>query len=237
MHPRTASLLLLACSALFQTPGADVIPVGAVGHHIGESVKLFLRLEPDARSELEVCDQHPTEIQCVHLLDAVEKGHRAEISTAVPADLDHPDSSDTYNFVIDGGKLVKIALSVNDVAEVLKTYGKPTTDTVTPHEGASGAKWENRRCVWDTPAGFITLDTDNNPRLQDRRPLLVLESREEHARANPSPSPPKPAASQPPSTDIAPQPPSAAAAPSPKAAPSPSMTTPSTLPQSQKQNL
>jgi hypothetical protein len=113
----------------------------------------------------------------------VEKGHRAEISTAVPADLDRPDSSDTYNFVIDGGKLVKIALSVNDVAEVMKTYGKPTNDTVTPHEGVSGAKWENRQCVWDTPAGFITLDTDNNPRLQDHRPLLVLESREEHARA------------------------------------------------------
>ena len=236
MYPRTASLLLLAFSALFQAPSADVIPVGAVGHHIGESVKLFLRLEPDARSELEVCDQHPTEIQCVHLLEAVEKGHRAEISTAVPADLDRPDSSDTYNFVIDGGKLVKIALSVNDVAEVMKTYGKPTNDTVTPHEGVSGAKWENRQCVWDTPAGFITLDTDNNPRLQDHRPLLVLESREEHARAHPhpSPSPPKPATSQPPSTDIAPQPPSAAAAPSPNAVPSPSMTTPSTLPQSQK---
>jgi hypothetical protein len=189
MHPRTASLLLLAISALLQTPSADVIPVGAVGHRIGESVKIFLRLEPGARSELEVCDQHPNEIQCVHLLDAVEKGKRAEISTAVPADLDHPDSSDTYNFVIDGGKLVKITLSVNDVAEVMKTYGKPTTDTVTPHEGASGVKWENRQCVWDTPAGFITLDTDNNPRLKDHRPLLVLESREEHARSNSTAAP------------------------------------------------
>ena len=188
MYPRTASLLLLAFSALLQAPSADVAPVGAAGHRIGESVKQFLRLEPDARSELEVCDQHPNEIQCVHLFDAVEKGQRAEISTAVPADLDHPDSNDTYNFVIDGGKLVKITLSVNDVAEVMKTYGKPTTNTVTPHEGASGVKWENRQCVWDMPAGFITLDTDNNPRLQDHRPLLVVESREEHARANPTAS-------------------------------------------------
>ena len=188
MYPRTASLLLLAFSMLLQTPSADVTPLGAAGHRIGESVKLFLRLEPDARSELEVCDQHPNEIQCVHLLDAVEKGQRAEISTAVPADLDHPDSNDTYNFVIDGGRLVKITLSVNDVAEVMKTYGKPTTDTVTPHEGASGVKWENRQCVWETPAGFITLDADNNPRLQDHRPLLVVESREEHARANPTAS-------------------------------------------------
>jgi hypothetical protein len=113
MYPRTASLLLLAFSMLLQTPSADVTPLGAAGHRIGESVKLFLRLEPDARSELEVCDQHPNEIQCVHLLDAVEKGQRAEISTAVPADLDHPDSNDTYNFVIDGGKLVKITLSLN----------------------------------------------------------------------------------------------------------------------------
>jgi hypothetical protein len=218
MHPRTASLLLLAISVLSQTPSADVIPVGAAGHHIGESVKLFLRLEPDARSELEVCDQHPNEIQCVHLLDAVEKGKRAEISTAVPADLDHADSSDTYNFVIDGGKLVKITLSVNDVAEVMTTYGKPTTDTVTQHEGASGAKWENRRCVWDTPAGFITLDADNNPRLQDPRPLLVLESREEHARANPTAPALKAPTSQPASTDVPAQPPSAAAAPSPNTA-------------------
>ncbi len=205
MRPQTASLLLLAISALLQTPSADVIPIGAVGHHIGESVKSFLRLEPDARSELEVCDQHPNEIQCVHLLDAVEKGKRAEISTAVPADLDHPDSSDTYNFVIDGGKLVKITLSVNDVAEVMKTYGKPTTDTVTPHEGASGVKWENRQCVWDTTAGFITLETDNNPRLQDHRPLLVLESGEEHARANPTAA--KPAAPSPNSSSSAASPP------------------------------
>jgi hypothetical protein len=188
MSPRTASLLLLACSVLLQTPSADVTPLAAAGHRIGESVKLFLRLEPDARSELEVCDQHPNEIQCVHLLDAVEKGQRAEISTAVPADLDHPDSSDTYNFVIDGGKLVKITLSVNDLAEVMKTYGKPTTDTVTLREGASGVKWENRQCVWDTPAGFVILDVDNKPRLQDHRPLLVLESREEHARSNPTAS-------------------------------------------------
>lgn len=188
MYPRTASLLLLAFSMFLQTPSADVTPLGAAGHRIGESVKLFLRLEPDARSELEVCDQHPNEIQCVHLLDAVEKGQRAEISTAVPADLDHPDSNDTYNFVIDGGKLVKITLSVNDVAEVMKTYGKPTTDTVTTHEGASGVKWENRQCVWETPAGFITLDADNNPRLQDHRPLLVVESREEHAHGNPTAS-------------------------------------------------
>jgi hypothetical protein len=182
MYPWTASLLLLAFSVLLQTPSADVTPVGAAGHHIGESVKLFLRLEPDARSELEVCDQHPNEIQCVHLLDAVEKGQRAEITTAVPADLEHGDSGDTYNFVIDGGKLVKITLSVNDIAEVMKTYGKPTTDAVTPHENASGAEWENRQCVWDTPAGFVILDVDSNPRLRDHRPLLVLESREEHAR-------------------------------------------------------
>jgi hypothetical protein len=198
MYPRTASLLLLAFSVLLQTPSADVTPVGAAGHHIGESVKLLLRLEPDARSELEVCDQHPNEIQCVHLLDAVEKGQRAEISTAVPADLDHPDSNDTYNFVIDGGKLVKITLSVNDVAEVMKTYGKPTTETVTPHEGASGAKWENRQCVWDTPAGFVILDVDNNPRLQDHRPLLVVESREEHTRSTANAPAPKPPTSQPP---------------------------------------
>jgi hypothetical protein len=198
MYPRTASLLLLAFSVLLQTPGADVTPVGAAGHRIGEPVKLFLRLEPDARSELEVCDQHPNEIQCIHLLEAVEKGQRAEISTAVSGDLDHPDSNDTYNFVIDGGKLVKITLSVNDIAEVMKTYGKPTTDTVTQHESAPGAKWENRQCVWDTPVGFVILDVDNNPRLQDHRPLLVVESREEHARST-GPAPSRPSTNSSPS--------------------------------------
>ncbi|MGB8543607.1 MAG: hypothetical protein WCD49_18410 [Candidatus Acidiferrales bacterium] len=206
MHPRTASLLLLAFSVLFQTQSADVKPIGAAGHHIGESVKVFLRLEPDARSEIEVCYQHPNEIQCVHLLGAVEKGQRAEISTAVPADLDHPDSSDTYNFVLDGGKLVKITMSVSDVAEVMKTYGKPASDIVTPHQNDSGAKWENRECMWDTPAGFVTLDADNNPRLQDHRPLLVLESREEHARSVANAPAAKPATLQLPEASPAPQP-------------------------------
>lgn len=185
MQPRTASLLLLALSALLQMQSAGSNPVGIASHHIGESARVFLRLEPDARSELEVCDQHRAEIQCVHLLAAVEKGQRAEISTAIPADLDHPDAfNDTYNFVLDGGKLVRIALSVNDVAEVMRTYGKPTNDTVTPHQNTSGAKWENRIRLWDTPTGFVTLDEDNNPRLKDHRPLLVIESREEHARTS-----------------------------------------------------
>jgi|GEM_PF-4632211 len=206
MHPRTASLLLLAFSALFQTQSADVKPIGVAGHYIGESAKVFLRLEPDARSEVEVCYQHPNEIQCVHLLGAVEKAQRAEITTAVPADLDHPDSSDTYNFVLDGGRLVKITLSVNDVAEVMKTYGKPTTENVTPHQNDSGAKWENRQCVWDTPTGFVTLDADNNPRLQDHRPLLVLESREEHARSAPNAPAAKSASSQPPAEPSTSQP-------------------------------
>jgi hypothetical protein len=184
MHPRTASLLLFAFSGLLQAQSASVKPLGFAGHNIGESVKIFLRLEPGARDELEVCEQHPDQTMCIHLFAAVEKGQRAELSTAVPADLDHPEvSNDTRNFVLDGGQLVKITLSVNDVAEVMNTFGKPSSDTVTQHHNDSGAQWENRLCVWEMPSGYVTLDADNNPRLQDHRPLLVLESRAEHARS------------------------------------------------------
>jgi len=184
MQPLTASLLLFAFSGFLQTQSAPAKPLGFAGHSIGESVKIFLRLEPEARDELEVCEQHPDQTMCVHLFAAVEKGQRAEISTAVPADLDHPEASnDTRNFVLDSGQLVKITLSVNDVAEVMNTFGKPTSDTVTQHHDDSGAQWENRLRVWEMPSGYVTMDADNNPRLQDHRPLLVLESRAEHDRS------------------------------------------------------
>jgi hypothetical protein len=198
MQPRTASLLLFAFSGLLQTQTAPAKPLGFAGHNIGESVKIFLRLEPEARDELEVCEQHPDQTMCVHLFAAVEKGQRAEISTAVPADLDHPETSnDTRNFVLDGGQLVKITLSVNDVAEVMNTFGKPASDIVTQHHDDSGARWENRLCVWEMPSGYVTMDADNNPRLQDHRPLLVLESRAEHD-GNAAPAPNSSAASPPP---------------------------------------
>jgi len=205
MQTPLASLLLLAISGLLQMQSADVKPVGIGGHRIGESVKLFLRLEPDARSEVEVCDQHPDQAMCIKLFGAVEKGQRAEISTTTASDPDeHASFSDTYNFVLDGGKLVKITVSVNDVAEVMKTYGKPSSETVTPHHNDSGAKWEDRVTGWDLPNGYITLLVDNNPVLQDRRPLLVIESREEHARANAGAPKPAIAPAPPPSTDPAP---------------------------------
>src|SRR5580700_9986491 len=126
MQTPLASLLLLAISGLLQMQSADVKPVGIGGHRIGESVKLFLRLEPDARSEVEVCDQHPDQATCVKLFGAVAKGQRAAVSTTAGS---HPDERsafrDTYNFVLDGGKLVKITVAVNDAAEVMKTYGRP----------------------------------------------------------------------------------------------------------------
>src|ERR1700732_1576749 len=198
MQPRNASLLLFAFFGLLQTQSAPAKPLGFAGHNIGESVKIFLRLEPEARDELEVCGQHPDQTMCLHLFAAVEKGQRAEISTAVPSDLDHPEvSNDTRNFVLDGGQLVKITLSVNDVAEVMNTFGKPSSDTVTQYHNDSGAQWENRLCVWEMPAGYVILDADNNPRLQDHRPLLVIESRAEHDRTS-APAPKSSTAPHPP---------------------------------------
>ncbi len=202
MQTALASLLLLAISGVLQTQSADVQPIGIGGHRIGESVKLFLRLEPDARSELEVCHQHPDKAMCVQFFGAVEKGQRAEISTTTASDPDERSAfSDTYNFVLDGGKLVKITVSVNNVAEVMKTYDRPSSETVTPHHNDSGAQWEDRLTAWELPNGYVTLVVDNNPVIQDRRPLLVIESREEHAREVASQAKPD---LPPPSTDSAP---------------------------------
>jgi hypothetical protein len=45
---------------------------------------------------------------------------------------------------------------------------------------SSGAKWDNQLYTWDTPTVYLTLYQNNNPSLQDRRLLLVMESRPEH---------------------------------------------------------
>jgi hypothetical protein len=177
--------LIVALSLQLQAPGVNVKPVGFAGHVIGEPIKIFLRLEPDARSEVEVCEQHPTQSACARLFGALDRGQRAEISTAVQPDLDSPDaSSDAYNFVLDGGKLVKITAAVNNMSEVMKSFGQPTAEKSVPCHNSAGDKWENRSLEWDTPVAHITIYIDNNPQLQDHRPLLVIESHEEHTRAD-----------------------------------------------------
>ncbi len=176
---------------------AAVAPVLEIrGHTVGEPIKTFLRLEREARDEVEVCHENPGRPACGHLLDAVEIGKRAEISTTVPADLDHPEGDrETTDFVLDGGKLVKISLLANEVPDALKSLGPPSSEKSIPAQNSSGAKWENHLAVWDTPALYVSLYKDNNPSLHDHRLSLVLESPAEHTRDNPDQEPAKPAAS------------------------------------------
>lgn len=182
-----ASVLLIAFSAVsgsLRGQTTDVKPVEIRGHYIGESTVRFLHLEPEARESIEVCRQHPTQSVCDQLLAAIERGQRAEISTSVPLDMYHPDEAkdDAINFVLDGKKLVKMAMLVNDVSDARKILGHPSSESAIPSQDSSGAKWENRRTVWETPEAYVTLYQDNNPSLRDRRPVLTIETRAEHAR-------------------------------------------------------
>jgi hypothetical protein len=200
VHARTVSLSLIssiACigtfvigrpSALLVQQPAAPAPFEIRGHFIGEPVKQFFRLDFEARGELEVCRQNPNRPACGRLLDAVEYGKRADISTTVPADPDQPEGDrETTNFVLDGGKLVKISMIVNAAPEELKSLGRPTSEKSTPAHDNSGAKWENHLTVWDTPTLYVSLYLDNNPSIPDHRLSLTIEAPSEHACDNPEP--------------------------------------------------
>jgi hypothetical protein len=154
-------------------------------HFIGEPIKRFFRLELEARGEVEVCHENPNRPACGRLLDAVEDNKRAEISTSAPVDTDHPEGDrETTDWVLDGGKLVKISMLVNDAPEALKTLGRPTSEKSIPSENAAGAKWENHVTIWQSPDLYVALYQDNNPRLTDHRLSLTIETPTEHAREN-----------------------------------------------------
>ncbi|MGA8143268.1 MAG: hypothetical protein WB987_05195 [Candidatus Acidiferrales bacterium] len=178
-----------------QSSSAPATPLEIRGHHIGEPIKLFFRLEREARDEVEVCNENPGRPACSHLLDAVEFGKRAELSTSVAADLDHPEGDrETTDWVLDGGKLVKISMLVNEARGELKSLGRPSSEKSIPSQNSSGAKWENHLTEWRTPSLFVSLYQDNNPSLHDHRLSLTIESPSEHARDNPDADPPKPPA-------------------------------------------
>lgn len=186
MRLQIAFLILTAFPGILHAQAAnasraDVIDIR--GHYVGEAVTRFLRLEPDAREDVDVCRKNPIRSSCQDLLAAVDSGARTEISTAVPLDLDNPDQPpSSMEFVLAGGKLVKVSMPVNDVSEILKRFGRPSHESVVPSQNASGAKWENHLSVWEAPGIYVTLYQDNNPSLEDHRPLLVMESLEEHTR-------------------------------------------------------
>jgi hypothetical protein len=175
-------LFLISLAGIVRAQAQDVKPVEVRRHYIGESAGRFLRLEADAREEVEVC-RHRNGSLCDRLLAAVDGGERTEISTLAPLDLDHPDApKETMDFVLDGKKLVKITMVVNNAAEAIQLFSHPSSETAIPSGNSSGAKWENHLSVWDRPDVYASLFEDNNPSLKDRRPVLILESRAERAR-------------------------------------------------------
>ena len=163
-------------------------PLEIRSHYIGEPVKHFFRLDFEARGEMEVCRQNPNRPACGRLLDAIEYGKRADISTTVPANPDNPEGDrETTNFILDGGKLVKISMLANAPPDELKSLGRPTSEKSIPAHDTSGAKWENHLTIWDTPTLYVSLYLDNNPSLQDHRFTLTIEAPTEHTRENPEP--------------------------------------------------
>lgn len=180
-HP-IVILFLISLPGVAHAQAVDTKPVEIRRHYIGESAGRLLRLEPDAREEVEVCRQH-SGYTCDRLLAGVDGGERTEISTLAPLDLDHPDAAkETMDFVLDGKKLVKITMVVNAASEAMQMLGRQSSETVIPSGNSSGAKWENHLSVWDRPDVYASLFEDNNPVLQDRRPVLIVESRAERAR-------------------------------------------------------
>jgi hypothetical protein len=189
-------LSFIACAAAFaathpsrsraQQSAPAAAPLEIRGHFIGEPVKRFFRLDLEARAEMNVCNQNPNRPACGRLLDAIEYSKRADISTTVPADPDQPEGDrETTNFVLDGGKLVKISMLANAAPEELKSLGRATSEKSIPAHDTSGAKWENHLTIWNTPAVYVSLYLDNNPALQDHRLSLTIEDPAEHARDNP----------------------------------------------------
>ena len=144
------------------------------GHLIGETVADFLRIEPEAQQEANVCRQRAERHRCVELIAAIDHGQRAEVSTARAA-----------NYVLDAGKLVKFTMLVDDSFEsssgaLSKKFDALPKKSSMPAHNSSGANWENQLYTWDTPSVYATLYQDNNPLLQDHRPLLIVESHAEH---------------------------------------------------------
>ena len=149
-------------------------PVDFKGHLIGESVADFLRMEPEAQQEADVCRQHPSRHNCDRLMAALNGNGRAEVST-----------TGAINFVLDGGKLVKLTMLVDKpmdaaASDLRDKFGPQTKATMLSSQNDAGVKWVNWLHTWDTPAIYVSIYQDNNPSLQDHRLLLIAESHAEH---------------------------------------------------------
>lgn len=174
MRRLLASIALIAFSGPLHAQAPNSAPVEIKGHFIGESISDFLRIEPEAQQEVDVCREHKTRPSCDRLIGALDRGQRTEIST-----------SDSMDFVLDAGRLVKLTVLVRETTDeaaqaLTQKFGAPASSTNTPNHNSSGAKWQNRLFVWSTIGAYATLYEDNNPSLQDHQPVLVVESQSEH---------------------------------------------------------
>jgi hypothetical protein len=141
------------------------------GHSIGESAAAFLSAEPEAQRKVDACRQSAEEPSCAQLLAALDGRERAEVSTG-----------DSMAFLLEEGKLVRITMPADravdaEVTELTKQIGHRPRQIAIAGQSVQGAKWHNSLFVWDAADATVTLYQDNDPSLQDRRPLLVIEAR------------------------------------------------------------
>ena len=174
MRRLLASIALIAFSGPLHAQAPAGAPVEIKGHFIGESMGDFLRLEPEAQQEVDVCREHKTRASCASLIGALDHGQRTEIST-----------SDSMDFVLDAGRLVKVTVLVRETTDeaaqaLTQKFGAPICSTNTQNRASSASNWQNRLFVWNTSAAYATLYEDNNPSLQDHQPVLIVESQNEH---------------------------------------------------------
>jgi hypothetical protein len=152
---------------------ASAKPAGIEGHVIGETAANFLRLEPALQQKADGCRaQAPAGPDCASLLSALDRGERAEISTA-----------GSMHFLFDQGQLIRVTMLLDGAADaaaadLTSQFGAPSRHNEIAGQNELGSNWTNHLFTWETSAVSFTLYEDNNPLLQDRRPLLVVESRE-----------------------------------------------------------
>ena len=158
--------VILASST--QVRAARLKPTEINGHFIGETIPTFLHTEPEAQQQLNLCLQCPQRINCTRLLAAFARRQRAEIST-----------SGLKDFILDGGKVVRFTMFVDRAAaiDLTKKFGSPSRRTTIVGRDTYGAGWENHLFGWVTHDADIALYEDNDPTLQDRRSVLIVESR------------------------------------------------------------
>jgi len=167
-------VLFAAVPASLRAQAGSIASVDFKGHLIGEGISDFLRIEPEAQQEFDVCHLRPERRSCDRVNAALHANGRVEIST-----------TGSVNFVLDGGKLVKITMLVDrpmDDAtfDLTQKFGVQAKATLLPSQNNTGDKWNNQLHTWDTPTAYVTLYQDNNPGMQDHRLLLMAESRAEH---------------------------------------------------------